>query len=82
MQTKEKFSKDDGSPKVNENLYVSLIGCLMYLTTSRLDIVQAISLLSRFMYCANEEHMQAAKIILRYVKGIVDYGIKYAKNGD
>ena len=30
MQTKEKFSKDDGSPKVVENLYRSLIGCLMY----------------------------------------------------
>ena len=31
------------------------------------------------MHFAREEHMQAAKRILRYVKGTVDYGIKYAK---
>ena len=79
MQTKEKFSKDDGSPKVAENLYRSLIGYLMYLTASRPDIVQAVSLLSRFMHCASEEHLQVAKRILRYVKTTVDYGIKYAK---
>ena len=57
MQTKEKFSKDDGSPKVTENLFRSLIGCLIYLTASKPDIVQVISLLSRFMHCASEEHM-------------------------
>ena len=38
MQTKEKFSKDDGSPKVSKNLYKSLIGCLMYLIASKPDI--------------------------------------------
>ena len=79
MKTKEKFSKDDGSPKVAKNIYRSLIGCLMYLTASRPNIVQAVSLLSRFMHCASEEHMQATKRILRYVKGTIDYGIKYAK---
>ena len=79
MQTKEKFSKDDGSPKVIENLYRSLIGCLMYLITSRPDIVQAVSLLSRFMHCASEEHMQAAKRILKYVKGTIDYGLSMLK---
>lgn len=78
MQAKVKFCKNDGSAKVDENLYRSLIGCLMYLTASRPDIVQAVSLLSKFMHCASEEHMQAAKRILRYVKGTVDYEIKYA----
>ena len=41
--------------------------------------MQEVSLLSRFMHCASEEHMQDAKRILRYVKGTADYGIKYAK---
>ena len=40
-----------------ENLYIRLIDCLMYLTASRLDIVAVVSLLSRFMHCASEEHM-------------------------
>ena len=79
MQTKEKFFKDDGSLNVAKNLYISLIGCLMYLTTSRSDIVQVVSLLFRFMHCASEEHMQVAERIFRYVKENVNYGIKYAK---
>ena len=64
---------------MTENLYRSLIGCLMYLTASRPDIVQAVSLLSKFMHCASEEHMQDAKRILIHVKGTIDYGLKYAK---
>lgn len=40
----------------------------MYLTASRPDIVQAVSLLSRFVHCASENHMQAAKRIVRYIK--------------
>ena len=79
MQTKEKFSKDDGSPKMTENLYKSLIGCLMYLTASRLDIVQAVSLLSRFMDCASEEHMQAAKRILSMLKELLIMALSMLK---
>ncbi|KAK9139054.1 hypothetical protein Scep_008735 [Stephania cephalantha] len=40
MQAKVKFCQDDGTTKVIENLYRSLIGCLMYLTASRPDIMQ------------------------------------------
>lgn len=48
---KEKFSKEDGTENVDEELYRSLIGCLMYLTTIRPDIMFVVSLLSRFMNC-------------------------------
>ena len=34
MNLKEKFSKEDGAEKVDEGLYRSLIGCLMYLTAT------------------------------------------------
>ena len=57
-----------------------MIGCLVCLTASRPDIVHVASLLSKFMHCANEKHMQAVKRILRYVKGTIDYGIKYANS--
>ncbi|CAJ2627755.1 unnamed protein product [Trifolium pratense] len=77
MNQKEKFSKEDGAERVDENLYRSLIGCLMYLTATRPDIMYAVSLLSRYMHCASEIHFQAAKRILRYVKGTVDYGIRF-----
>ncbi|CAL5403595.1 unnamed protein product [Camellia sinensis] len=79
---KEKFSKDDGVDKVDEGLYRSLTGCLMYLTATRPNIMHAVSLLSRFMHCASEVHFQAAKRILRYIKGTVNYGIKFTHCSD
>ncbi|CAL5331407.1 unnamed protein product [Camellia sinensis] len=82
MNQKEKFSKDDGIDKVDEGLYRSLIGCLMYLTATRPDIMHAVSLLSRFMHCASEVHFQAAKRILRYIKGTINYGIKFTHCSD
>ena len=79
MNQKEKFIKEDGVDKVDEGYYRSLIGCLMYLTATRPDIIFAVSLLSRFMHCASEVHLRAAKRILRYVKGTLDYGVKFEK---
>jgi len=48
----------------------------MYLTTTRPDIMHAISLLSRFMHCASEVHFKAAKRIVRYIKGTLS-GIQF-----
>ncbi|XP_059592560.1 uncharacterized mitochondrial protein AtMg00810-like [Vitis vinifera] len=75
----EKFCKEDGSTKADERLYRTIIGCLMYLTTTRLDIMNVVSLLSRYMHCASEIHFQAAKRIVRYVKGTIDYGLRFCQ---
>ena len=63
----EKLVKIDGTKKIDEGLCRSLIGCLVYLTATRPDIIFSGSLLSRFMHCASEEHFKAAKRVLRYV---------------
>ena len=60
-------------------LYRSLIGCLMYLTATRSDIMFPVSILSRFLNCTSELHMVAAKRVLRYLKGTFSYGIKFCK---
>ena len=70
MNKKEKLCKDDGADKIDEGYFRSLIGCLMYLTTTRPDILFAVSLLSCFMHGASELHLRAAKRILRYIKGV------------
>lgn len=80
MCQKEKLSKEDESERVNETFYRSLVGCLMYLTATRPDILHSVSLLSRFMNCATETHLTSAKRVLRYVKGTLDYGIKFCAN--
>ncbi|XP_028062238.1 uncharacterized protein LOC114265618 [Camellia sinensis] len=79
MNQKEKFCKEDGAEKVDERPYRSLIGCLMYLTTTRSDIIHAVSSLSRYMHCDSEIHFQAGKTILRYLKGTIDYGIRFSQ---
>ena len=60
MNQKEKLSKEDGADKVDEGYYRSLIGCLMYLTTTRSDILFVVSLFSRFMHCASEMHLRSS----------------------
>lgn len=60
MNQKEKFCKDDGAEKVDE-------ARLMYLTETRPNILFAVSVLSRFMHCASELHLKAAKRIIRYI---------------
>jgi len=51
----------------------------MYLMESRPDIMYNVSLISRYMAKPTELHLQAAKWILRYLKGTFDYGIMYKK---
>ena len=46
---------------------------------TRPDIINVVSLLSRYMHCASEIHFQAAKRIVRYVKGTIDYGLRFCQ---
>ncbi|XP_031277509.1 secreted RxLR effector protein 161-like [Pistacia vera] len=70
----QKLSKEDGAVKVDESLYRSLIGCLLYLTTTRPD------LMSRFMTNPSENHFRAAKRVLRYIKGNPGLGVWFRKS--
>lgn len=80
MNQKEKLSKDDGAEKVVETYFRSFIGCLMYLTATRPDILYVVSVLSRFMHCTSEIHLQAAKRVVRYIKGAITYRVKFQKS--
>jgi len=82
LAANEKFRKDDGEKKANSSLYRSLIGSLLYLTSTRPDIMFAASLLSRFMQEPSQVHFGAAKRVLRYLQGTMDYGIMYKFGGD
>jgi len=79
MNQKDKFSKEDGTNRVDEEKFRSLIGCLLYLTATTPDILYATSFLSHFMHCPGEIHMRAAKRILRFIKGTYNFGVKFLK---
>ena len=82
LAANEKFRKDDGEKKVNSSLFRSLIGSLLYLTSTRPYIMFAASLLSRFMQEPSQVHFGAAKRVLRYLQGTMDYGIMYKFGGN
>ena len=77
MNEKENFGKENETNRVDEEKIKGLIGCLMYLSATRLDILYATSLLSRYMHCPSKIHLRAAKLILIYIKGAVNFGVQF-----
>ena len=69
------LSKDDESLEVDHTMYRSMIGSLLYVTTTRQDVIQVVGLVARFQLAPKETHAIAVKIILRYLKGTIEYGL-------
>ncbi|KAK8368972.1 hypothetical protein V6Z12_A01G079200 [Gossypium hirsutum] len=61
MCQKEKLSKNDEVQRVDETLYRRMVGSLMYLTSTRLDILHIVHLLSRFTNFATITYFRVAK---------------------
>ena len=58
-----------------------LIGSLMYLVNTRPDINFAVNSLSQFMVDPQRVHWIAAKHVLRYLSGTMEYGLLYECSG-
>jgi hypothetical protein len=78
ISTGTKLSKNDEGSCVFSTLYKRLVGSIMYLTTTRPNIMFVVSLISIFMETLKSIHWQDGKIILRYVVGTTNYGVLYA----
>jgi hypothetical protein len=74
------LNKDDESPKENQTLYNSMIGILLYVKTSRPNIMQTVVLVARFQYTPKETQVQAVKRIFRYLKGTLKFGLWYSRS--
>ena len=57
-----------------------MIGSLLYLTTSRLDILFSICMYARFQSDPTESHYIAIKRIFKYLEGILELGLWYSKS--
>ena len=80
MASKLKVLSDASSEVVDATMYRNIIGSLMYLMNTRLDICFAMNPLSQFLIDPRHVHLIAMKHIQRYLKGMVDYGLKYNMN--
>nr|GEV69914.1 uncharacterized mitochondrial protein AtMg00810-like [Tanacetum cinerariifolium] len=68
-----------GKP-VDHIVYRSMIGSLMYLTSSRPDIMFATCMCARYQANPNDHHVSAVKRIFRYLKGTINLGLWYPKD--
>ncbi|GKA38818.1 putative ribonuclease H-like domain-containing protein [Tanacetum coccineum] len=72
--------QDGDVADVDEQLYRSMIGSLMYLIESRLDIMFAVCACARFQVSLKSSHLLAVKRIFRYLKGKPSLGLWYSKD--
>ncbi|GJV75921.1 retrovirus-related pol polyprotein from transposon TNT 1-94 [Tanacetum coccineum] len=73
------LSANIGKP-VDYTDYRCMIGSLMYLTSSRPDIMFATCMCARYQANPNEHHVSAVKRIFRYLKGTINLGLWYPKD--
>ncbi|GJS98155.1 putative ribonuclease H-like domain-containing protein [Tanacetum coccineum] len=80
MDTKKPLLKDLDGDDVDVYLYRSMIGSLMYLTLSRVDIMFAICACAKFQVTPKVSHLHVVKRIFRYLKGQPKLGLWYPRN--
>ncbi|GKC29076.1 retrovirus-related pol polyprotein from transposon TNT 1-94 [Tanacetum coccineum] len=80
MEIKDKLDLDKNETLVNATKYRSMIGALMYLTSSRPDIVHATCLCARYQAKPIEKHLKEVKRIFCYLRGTVNMGLWYTKD--
>ncbi|GJT48357.1 retrovirus-related pol polyprotein from transposon TNT 1-94 [Tanacetum coccineum] len=77
--TKPKLECRFDVKRVDQTDYHSKIGSLMYLTSSRPDIVQAVCYCARYQARPTEKHLKEVKRIFRYLRGTINMGLWYPK---
>nr|GEU68009.1 uncharacterized mitochondrial protein AtMg00810-like [Tanacetum cinerariifolium] len=80
IDTQKPLLKDPNGEDVDVHTYKSMIGSLMYLTSSRPDIMSAVSAYARFEVTPKASHLHAVKRIFRYLKGKPHLGLWYPKD--
>nr|GFB70694.1 hypothetical protein [Tanacetum cinerariifolium] len=80
MEIKDKLDLDQNGTPVDATKYRSMIGALMYLMSSRPDIVHDTCLCARYQAKPTEKHLKEVKRIFRYLRGTINTGLWYTKD--
>nr|GEX78682.1 hypothetical protein [Tanacetum cinerariifolium] len=80
MVKQAKLELDLVKKPVDHTDYCSMIGSLMYLSSSRPDIMFATCMCARYQANPNEHHVSTVKRIFRYLKGTINLGLWYLKD--
>ncbi|GKA30577.1 putative ribonuclease H-like domain-containing protein [Tanacetum coccineum] len=80
IETQKPLLKDKNGEEVDVHIYRSMIGSLMYLTSSRPDIMFVVCACARYQVNLKVSHLHAVKRIFRYLKGQPKLGLWYLKD--
>ncbi|GJT36083.1 putative ribonuclease H-like domain-containing protein, partial [Tanacetum coccineum] len=80
IETQKLLLKDEDGEEVDVYLYRSMIGSLMYLTSSRPNIMFAVCACARYQVNPKVSHLHVMKRIFRYLRGQPKLGLWYPKD--
>nr|GEV10553.1 hypothetical protein [Tanacetum cinerariifolium] len=80
MVEKSKLDEDIQGKAIDPTHYRGMIGTLIYLASSRPDLVYAVCMCARYQARTTKKHLHAVKRIFRYLRGTVNQGLWYSKD--
>ncbi|KAB2611660.1 hypothetical protein D8674_019692 [Pyrus ussuriensis x Pyrus communis] len=75
----KKLRRKERSLLPDPKTYRALLGSLLYLTITRLDIAFAVGIVGRYLQEPRKPYLEAAKDILKYVSSTLDFGLLYKR---
>jgi hypothetical protein len=81
LEQNVKLSADEGDLVEDTTMYIRIMGSLIYMTITRIDLTYVVGVVSQFMQTPRKPHLDAVRRILKYIKHTLYCGIFYeAKN--
>lgn len=77
-----KLTKDEKGKNMDQGLYRSMVGSLLYLTANRPDITFVVGVCARYQSEPKMSHITQFKRILKYINGTSEYGMLYSHNAN
>ena len=78
MSLNVKLTIDFLGKSVDSSLYRSMIGSLLYLIASKLDISYSVGVCARYQTNPKKSHMIALKRIIKYIKSTANFSVWYS----
>jgi hypothetical protein len=75
-----KLSKYDISPNFDQRKYRSMMCSLLYITTSRPNIMQVVGMVGQYQSIPKQSHLVVVTRIFKYLKGTMTYDLWYPRN--
>jgi len=73
------IEKDESGIEVDGKKYQGMIGSLLYLTTSRPDIMFSVCISARYQASHKESYLKIVKLIFRYLSGTTNFRLWYPR---